>query len=118
VDVAGHRLFNAPEWSGRTWLEYATQLGRWGGLLLSLDVIKQSTVYFTPMNDTVERQDPFGLVNANITFRPRQSWSVGGYARNLTNTDYITGTISVPPPAIAGLPGERRQFGVQFNLTR
>ena len=118
VDVAGRRLSNVPEWSGRAWLEYARQLGRLGVLLLSIDVMKQSTVYFTPINDTVERQGPYSLVNANITVRPRPSWSVGFYARNLTNTDYITGTNSVPPPAIAGLPGERRQFGVQFNLTR
>ena len=118
VDVAGRRLSNVPEWSGRIWLEYARQLGRLGVLLLSLDVIRQSTVYFTPINDTIQRQGPYSLVNANITVRPRQSWSVGLYARNLTDTDYITGTISVPPPAIAGLPGERRQFGVQFNLTR
>ena len=118
VDVAGRRLSNVPEWSGRIWLEYARQLGRLGVLLLSLDVIRQSTVYFTPINDTIQRQGPYSLVNANITVRPRPSWSVGLYARNLTDTDYITGTNSVPPPAIAGLPGERRQFGVQFNLTR
>jgi iron complex outermembrane recepter protein len=116
VDVAGRRLSNVPEWSGRIWLEYARQVGRLGVLLLSLDVIRQSTVYFTPINDTIQRQGPYSLVNANITVRPRPSWSVGLYARNLTDTDYITGTNSVPPPAIAGLPGEQRQFGVQFNL--
>jgi iron complex outermembrane recepter protein len=118
VDVAGRRLSNVPEWSRRIWLEYARQLGRLGVLSLSLDVIRQSTVYFTPINDTIQRQGPYSLFNANITVRPRQSWSVGLYARNLTDTDYITGTISAPPPAIAGLPGERRRFGVQFKLTR
>ena len=80
VDVAGRRLSNVPEWSGRTWLEYARQLGWLGVLLLSIDVMKQSTVYFTPINDTVERQGPYSLVNANITVRPRPSWSVGFYA--------------------------------------
>ena len=118
VDVAGRRLSNVPEWSGRIWQEYSRQVGRLGVLLLSLDVIGQSTVYFTPINDTIQRQGPYSLVNANITVRPRPSWSVGLYARNLTDTDYVTGTIGVPLPAIAGLPGERRQFGVQLNLTR
>jgi iron complex outermembrane recepter protein len=118
VDVAGRRLSNVPEWSGRIWLEYARHVGRLGVLLLSLDVIRQSTVYFTPINDTIQRQGPYSLVNANITVRPRPSWSVGLYARNLTDTDYITGTNSVPPPAIAGLPGVRRQFGVQLTFTR
>jgi iron complex outermembrane receptor protein len=118
VDVAGRRLSNAPEWSGRTWLEYARSVGRAGVLSLFVDLVRQSTVYFTPLNDSIQRQGPYGLVNANITIRPRQHWSVGFYARNLTATGYITGTSSVPPPAIGGLPGEPRQLGIQLNVTR
>jgi outer membrane receptor protein involved in Fe transport len=93
-------------------------LGEAAVLLISLDVLKQSTVYFTPLNDDIQRQGPYGLLNANVTVRPRPSWSVGFYARNLTDAEYIVGAIGVPLPAIAGLPAERRQFGVQWNLTR
>jgi iron complex outermembrane recepter protein len=118
VDVAGRRLSNAPEWSGRTWLEYASSVGRAGVLSLFVDLVRQSTVYFTPMNDSIQRQEPYSLVNANITIRPRQHWSVGFNARNLTETGYISGTSSVPPPAIGGRPGEPRQLGVQLNVTR
>jgi iron complex outermembrane recepter protein len=118
VDVAGHRLSNAPEWSGRVWLEYARSVGRAGGLSLFVDLVRQSTVYFTPMNDGTQRQTPYGVVNATITIRPRPHWSVGLNARNLTDTGYITGTSSVPPPAIGGRPGEPRQFAVQLNLTK
>jgi outer membrane receptor protein involved in Fe transport len=100
------------------WLEYGRPVGRLGVLSVSLDVIGQSTVYFTPINDAVQRQGPYRLVNANIRVRPRQSWSVGLYARNLTDTDYIVGATGVTLPVIAGLPGERRQCGVQFALTR
>jgi outer membrane receptor protein involved in Fe transport len=78
----------------------------------------QSTVYFTALNDRVERQGPYGLVNANVTVRPRQRWSIGIVARNLTDTDYLTGTSSVPPPAIAACPGERRRFGVQLTVRK
>jgi iron complex outermembrane receptor protein len=118
VDVAGRRLSNAPEWSERMWLEYARSAGHRGALSMLVDLVRQSTVYFTPMNDNIQRQRPYGLVNANITFRPRQRWSVGFYARNLTNTGYVTGTSSVPPPAIGGRPGESRQLGVQLNATK
>jgi iron complex outermembrane recepter protein len=118
VDVAGNRLSNAPEWSGRTWLEYARSVGRAGVLSLFVDVLRQSTVYFTPINDSIQRQGAYGLVNANITVHPRPRWSLGFYARNLTNTRYITGTSSVPPPAIGGRPGEPRQLGIQLNVTR
>jgi iron complex outermembrane recepter protein len=118
VNVAGRRLSNAPEWSGRMWLEYARSVRRAGALSLFVDLVRQSTVYFTPMNDSVQRQGPYALINANVTIRPRQHWSVGLYARNLTDTGYITGTSSVPPPAIGGWPGQPRQLGVQLNVTR
>jgi outer membrane receptor protein involved in Fe transport len=87
-------------------------------LSLFVDVLRQSTVYFTPINDSIQRQGAYGLVNANITVHPRPRWSLGFYARNLTNTRYITGTSSVPPPAIGGRPGEPRQLGIQLNVTR
>ena len=118
VDAAGRRLFNAPEWSGRTWVEYRTQIGAAGAWSLSLEALMQSTVYFTAINDPIERQGPYGLVNANVTVRPRQRWSIGIFARNLTDTDYVTGTSSSPLPAVAARPGERRRFGVQFTVTK
>jgi iron complex outermembrane recepter protein len=118
VDAAGRRLFNAPEWSGRTWVEYRTQIGAAGAWSLSLETVMQSTVYFTALNDPIERQGPYGLVNANVTVRPRQRWSIGMFARNLTDADYVTGTNSSPPPAVAARPGERRRFGVQFTVTK
>jgi iron complex outermembrane receptor protein len=118
VDVAGRRLSNAPEWSGRMWLEYARAIGHGRALSMLVDLVRQSTVYFTPINDDVQRQGPYGVVNANITVRPGQRWSAGFYARNLMNTDYVTGTSSVPPPAIGGRPGAPRQLGVQLNVTR
>jgi iron complex outermembrane recepter protein len=117
VDAAGRRLFNTPEYSGRTWLEYRRQLGAAGALSLAVDLLLQSTVYFTPLNDPIERQGPYGLANANVTIRPRRRWSIGVFARNLTDTDYFTGTSSVPPPAIAGRPGERRRVGIQLTVT-
>jgi iron complex outermembrane receptor protein len=118
VDVAGGRLSNAPEWSGSAWLEYAKSVGRVGVLSGFLDVVRQSTVYFTPLNDSVQRQGPYHLVNANISVQPRRHWSVGWYARNLTDARYITGTSGVPPPAIGGRPGEPRELGIQLNVTR
>jgi iron complex outermembrane receptor protein len=117
VDAAGRRLFNVPEYSGRAWLEYRRQLGAAGALSLSADVLLQSTVYFTPLNDPIERQGPYGLADANVTIRPRRRWSIGVFARNLTDTDYVTGTSSVPPPAIAARLGERRRVGVQLTVT-
>jgi outer membrane receptor protein involved in Fe transport len=79
----------------------------------------QSTVFYTPFNDAVQRQRPWGLLDVGAEFGPkRRHWSIGAYARNLTNEDYITGAFSSPPPAIGGRPGESRQAGIQLTLRR
>jgi iron complex outermembrane receptor protein len=116
-DVAGNRLSNAPEWSGRLWLGGSIGAGRGGRLSLRLESRWQSTVFFTPFNDAVQRQGPYGLLDASLEFgRPR--WSLGAYARNLTNEDSITGTFSSPPPAIGGRPGDPRRLGLQLVIRR
>jgi iron complex outermembrane receptor protein len=116
IDVAGHRLSNAPEWSGRLWVGWSRAV-RAGTLSLRADSRWQSTVFFTPYNDAIQRQRPYGLLDVNMELG-RARWSVGAYARNLTDEDYITGSAASPPPAIAGRPGESRRFGVQLVLRR
>ena len=119
ADVAGHRLSNAPEWSGRLWLEWIAEIGGQGALSLRADSRWQSTVFFTPFNDDIQRQSPYGLLELSATLEPRhRRFSIGLYARNLTNEDYITGTFSSPPPAIGGRPGDSRQIGVQLTVSR
>jgi iron complex outermembrane receptor protein len=116
-DVAGKRLSNAPEWSGRLWLEWTHAAGRLGTLSLRADGRWQSTVYFTPFNDTLQRQSPYGLLEL-VAELARRQWSLSAYARNLTNEGYITGSFSSPPPAIGGRPGEPREWGVRLAVRR
>jgi iron complex outermembrane receptor protein len=116
-DVAGRRLNNAPEWSGRAWFEWNGDAPRAGTLSFLTEVVWQSTSFFTPFNDDVQRQSPYALVNVTAEIRPgRAPWAVSVYGRNLGNQDYITGTFSSPPPAIGGRPGARRQIGVGITL--
>jgi len=118
-NVDGHRLNNAPEWSGRLWLEWNRGIGRSRMVSLRADSRWQSTVFFTPFNDAIQRQRPYGLLEVSAELAPEhRRWSVMAYSRNLTNEDYVTGTFSSPPPAIGGRPGESRQVGVQLMLRR
>jgi iron complex outermembrane recepter protein len=118
-DVAGHRLSNAPEWSGRLWLAWNNQIGSTGTLSFRADSRYQSTVFFTPFNDLIQRQRPYALFDVNAEFSPRhRRWSVGAFIQNFTNEDYITGSFSSPPPAIGGRPGSPRQAGIQLTLSR
>jgi iron complex outermembrane recepter protein len=119
ADVAGHRLSNAPEWSGRLWLEWNGEIGRAGTVSLRADSRWQSTVFFTPFNDDIQRQSPYGLLELSADLEsPGRGFSVGAYARNLTNENYITGTFSSPPPAIGGRPGDSRQIGIHLTVRR
>ena len=116
-NAAGNRLSNAPEWSGRAWLQWSGSFRSTGLLTLRADAAWQSTVFFTPFNDSIQRQDPYGLLGGSAELGPvRRHWSITVWARNLTNADYITGSFSTPLPAIGGRPGIPRQAGVQLTL--
>jgi iron complex outermembrane recepter protein len=119
VDAAGHRLNNAPEWSGRTWVDWRVTTGSMGTLSFRADSTWKSTVFYTPFNDRIQQQGSFGLLDVSAEFGPRQRrWSIVTYVRNLTNEDYITGSNSAPQPAIGGRPGDPRQVGLQFVIGR
>jgi iron complex outermembrane recepter protein len=118
-DVAGNRLNNAPEWSGRIWAEWTGNIGASAMLSLGVEATAQSTVYYTPFNDTIQRQVPYGLLGARTEYGPsHQRWSVGAFARNLTDTDYIMATFGTVPTAYGGRPGRSREIGVQFIIRR
>ena len=117
-DVAGNRLTNAPEWSGRLWLQWNT-VGRAGLVSLRAESRWQSIVFFTPFNDGIQRQSTYGLLDGSGEFGPaHRKWWFTAWARNLTNTDYITGSFSTPIPAIGGRPGLPRQAGIELTIRR
>jgi iron complex outermembrane receptor protein len=117
ADVAGHRLNNVPEWSGRLWLEWNRDLPGATSLSILADARRQSTVFFTPFNDTIQRQPAYGLLDVSAEFGPQhRRWSLSAYSRNLTNAGYITGTFGTPLPAIGGRPGDPRQVGFQVAI--
>jgi iron complex outermembrane receptor protein len=119
LDAAGHRLNNAPEWSGGGSAVYEFATGRAGTFSARGDVSWQSRVFYTPANDRIETQGSYALFHVRAGFEPRtRRWEMAVYARNLANREYITGTFNVPLNAITGRPGEPRHWGAQFTLHR
>jgi iron complex outermembrane receptor protein len=118
-DVAGNRLNNAPEFAGRGWVEWSTNLRGSRLLSLSADATAQSTVFFTPFNDDIQRQGSYVLLGGRVEYGPsHRRWSVGAYARNLMNADYVTATFGTSPAALGGRPGPSRQFAIDVALRR
>src|SRR5713101_6902091 len=62
-DAAGHRLNNAPGWSGNQSAVYEFATGRGGTAYVRGDVSWQSRVFFTAFNDDIETQTAHALVN-------------------------------------------------------
>lgn len=114
-DVSGHRLSNAPEWSGRAFVDWSVAAGRVATVSLRADARVQSTVYFTPFNAPVQRQSPYGLIDASLELR-RGALAIAAYARNLTAEDYVTGTFGAALPAVGGRPGEPRLLGLELTV--
>ena len=118
-DVSGNRLNNAPEWAGRVWVEWAGTLAGAQHLALTVDATAQSTVYYTPFNDAIQRQLPYGLLGARVEYGPsHRRWSVNTYAKNLTGTDYVMAAFATSPAAYGGRPGRSREIGVQLILQK
>ena len=118
-DAAGHRLNNAPEWSGSGSAAFEFATGRAGFASVRGNVSAQSRVFFTPFNTDVETQAPYALVHLRAGFEPpHRRWELSLFVRNLANQAYLTSTSDVSLPAITGRPGEPRMWGTQFTLRR
>ena len=116
-NVAGNRLNNAPGWMAGLWADQSWALGR-RTLAARAEWRWQDTVYFSPLNDSIQRQPGYGILDAVADLTLGEGISVGAYGRNLTGTRYLTGAFSSPPPAIGGRPGEPRAIGAQLTLRR
>jgi iron complex outermembrane receptor protein len=57
-----------------------------------IDYAYKSTIHYDVANSPLNRQDPYGLLNARLTFEqgPR-GWSFSVFGTNLTNRHYIVG---------------------------
>jgi iron complex outermembrane receptor protein len=115
VDAAGHRLNNAPEWSGSHSIVYDMNAFKAGTIRLRGDASWQSRVFFSAFNDAIETQGGYALVHMRASFQPpTRRWELAIYARNLANREYITGTANFPVNSIGGRPGDPRHWGTQF----
>ena len=116
-DVAGNRLNNAPEWAGRFWIEWSGDVGRSRRVSIAADATAQATVFYTPFNDSIQQQPAYGLLGTRVEYGPRhRRWTIAAFGRNLTNTDYMTGTFGTSPAAFGGNPGPSRRFAVEFAV--
>jgi iron complex outermembrane recepter protein len=114
-DATGQALNDAPDWAYGFGATYTVGLGAHGAAYAGADYHGQSRVYFTPANGGVggvtgyaQQQGDYGLLSARLGWNSADSkWNLAVIGLNLTNRQYVTGTVNYGP-AISGRPGDPR----------
>jgi iron complex outermembrane receptor protein len=113
IDAAGNRLNYAPELSGQVGLNFSRDLSRWS-LYASVQYAWQDEVFFTADNNSVDRQDSYGLLNASLgILSSDRRWDFALWGHNLTDEDYITWSAQYTPPGRTGHAGPPLNYGVR-----
>jgi iron complex outermembrane receptor protein len=73
---------------------YEWSVGK-GSIAASVDGSYSARQYFDNMNNPAVREKGYGLLNANLTYKPTEALSVSVWGKNLTDTVYRTYAIPV-----------------------
>jgi iron complex outermembrane receptor protein len=112
------KLPKTPKWTVTVGADYTWLLPR-GELTLRSDYSFRSTVQEVANNDPLLVQSGFGVLSANLRYRPAgASWSVSAYGTNITNTRYMTnGLTAFNSLGIAGATyGHPREYGARLDF--
>ena len=86
------RFVYTPKVSATFAAEYATLVS--ANILATgrVDYARKTTIHYDVANSRLNRQNPYGLLNARLTFdHEEDGWSVSVFGTNLTNEHYIIG---------------------------
>ncbi|MEM9620812.1 MAG: TonB-dependent receptor [Pseudomonadota bacterium] len=97
TDLSGNTLPNAPEYTAKLGINYATDVSS-GLLRLRLEGYYQDEVFFTEWNRNDASQDSYELINANIDYQFQDgTWMVSVWGRNLSDEEIISNNIITAP---------------------
>jgi iron complex outermembrane recepter protein len=117
-DLTGNQLVNAPEYAFIGYVAWPVG-GDWGALVPRLDWTFKDTVYFSPSNSELLKQDPLWLMNFRLTYQaPAENFELAGWVENLTDQAYTVDVINLARlrSAILHAVGDPRTYGVTATL--
>jgi iron complex outermembrane receptor protein len=111
------QFVNAPRNAVTAGAEYSKTLSRVGQLIGRVDYIHKSRIQYDYGNSPLVAQDPYGLLNARISWQPPHSRiSYYAFGTNLTDTHYAVGGLDDGPGGSLGevvkLMGAPREWGL------
>lgn len=117
-DLGGDRLYNAPEWSATSGVDYRHPLR--GGLETygGVDYSFRTDYYGTLEGGEGSYQPSYGLTNLRLGLRRQdRGWEVEGWVHNLFDRRYITAVYSLLGAGDYGvLPGNPRMIGTTLRV--
>ncbi|HUE92465.1 TonB-dependent receptor [Pseudomonas sp.] len=116
-DLAGKRLFNAPQWSVATGFKYRKPLALGLELFGAVDYSWRSGYYGVLERGVGSYQPAYGLTDLRLGLgRADQRWAVELWARNLFDQDYASAVHATLGSGSYGvLPGTPRSLGVTWR---
>jgi len=93
VDLSGNRMIEAPKSTVNFGLDYTAPIGN-GDIAFHVDGTAIGKVFFSAQNNQDQAGALFDL-NARLSYKASAGWSVGLWAKNLTNNSVVTGAVSV-----------------------
>lgn len=114
IDASGNTLSNAPKWAYSLSARYELALSDHGTLAFFAGYKWQDEIFFTQFNDPGNRQDSYGLLNAQIDFETSDGrWQFSVFGANLTDEVYYTGTTDFSPFGVVGYITAPRTVGAK-----
>lgn len=116
IDYSGRQLVYSPKWNGSV-TAIATADVAGGSLDANLQYIYNGARWGNYTQAPTERLGSYNILNANVSWSPaHENWSIGLWARNLTDERYLSLALDAPPLFTEGLFGNPREFGVDLSF--
>jgi iron complex outermembrane receptor protein len=114
INYSGKYLNDAPKYTLNSYAEYGWEVPK-GLLSLRGEYSYIGTQYYTAANTAKQSQGAYSLVNAFLIYQPDNAhWKFELWAKNLSNTGYVTSTAEIGPIPV-GTPGDPRTFGIKIS---
>lgn len=116
-DLAGQRLYNAPEWNASSGLDYRHPLDAGLEAYAGVDYSFRSGYFGTLEGGAGSYQPAYGLTDLRLGLRRAdRGWEVEGWVRNLFDRAYVDAVYtSLGSGDYLVLPGEPRTLGVSLR---
>ncbi len=116
INYSGRNLVYSPMWNASVSADYRFYMFK-GSMDAALQYVYDGKRWGNYTDAPSERLNAYNILNANVSWGPRHGhWSIALWARNLTDTRYLTLALDAPPLFTEGLLGAPRQFGMDFNF--